>query len=55
MVVRTEDNKMLTAVQGWVRCECGKKLLHIRYNTLAKNLPQHCRYCKRDYLLDIEI
>ena len=49
--------KLLTVRGGWVVCpECrsNRKLLHIRPDTQAENLPVYCRRCKREIILNIE-
>jgi hypothetical protein len=49
-------------VRGWVYCPiCGKgtklrrggKLLRVRIDTTAKNLPLYCSSCKREYIVSI--
>lgn len=40
---------------GWIGCPaCGfKQIKRIRSDTSARNLPLHCRRCKREYLVEI--
>ena len=51
-------------MRGWIYCPvCGAspklrnggRLIRIRFDTMAKNLPVYCSNCKREYVVDIEI
>jgi uncharacterized protein YbaR (Trm112 family) len=44
----------LPAEKGSVTCPfCNKKIARIEPDTEANNLPLFCRFCKREYIVDI--
>lgn len=49
----TEKRGTLRVVNGWIICECGKKLQRISPDTEAENLDLWCRYCKRPHKVNI--
>ena len=64
MTITRSDGKNMLYMRGWIYCPvCGAspklrnggKLIRIRFDTLAKNLPVYCSNCKREYVVDIEI
>lgn len=62
MTINRKDGKTMLYVRGWIYCPvCGAssklrskgRLLRVRYDTMAKNLPLYCSNCKREYIVDI--
>lgn len=62
MTIRNQHGKTMLYERGWVYCPvCGKspqlrrggKLLRVRTDTRAKNLPLYCSHCRREYIIDI--
>lgn len=48
------DGCMMKAMDGRVRCPCGKTLLFINEDTTASALPVMCRKCGTVWLLDLD-
>ncbi|MBQ5788183.1 MAG: hypothetical protein IIW12_08290 [Oscillospiraceae bacterium] len=54
MHVSTRSGIILPAEKGSVTCPfCNKKIARIEPDTEANNLPLFCRFCKREYIVDI--
>ena len=54
MQVVAHSGIMLTVENGSVACPfCNKKIARIKPDTEAANLPLFCRFCKREYDVDI--
>ena len=52
--VSTHSGIMMTVEDGSVACPfCNKKIARIKADTEANNLPLFCRFCKREYIVDI--
>lgn len=49
----TEKCDTLRIANGWLVCECGRKIVRVYPDTSAANLEVFCRYCKRKFKVDI--
>lgn len=63
MMITNSLGKPMVYHRGWVYCPvCGKnpkrrhggKLLRVRIDTRAENLPIYCSYCRREYIIEIK-
>lgn len=62
MTIINKHGKTMLYERGWIYCPvCGKspklrrggKLLRVRKDTRARNLPLYCSACRREYIISI--
>lgn len=62
MTILNQHGKTMLYGRGWVYCPvCGRspklrrggRLLRVRMDTKAQNLPLYCSSCKREYIVNI--
>lgn len=47
----------LRVTDGWAACPVcrqNRRLLRVDAGTAARGLPVYCRYCKREFTIDVE-
>ena len=55
LLPKQTKERIIIDKEGWALCPvCGRRLLRVRPDTMARNLPVYCKRCRQESIVNIQ-